>query len=408
MRKLNPSAEKINYTSLLWNDLYKFSMMWAVIKLYPTVKVKYTFFDRNDLVYPDGFDVELRKVVDGFRHRTMSPQRKKEFAANCPFLPQAFFDFLDGYRFDPSEVGIMQDADGKLKITIGGYWYRTILWEVPLMAAICDLYYKMTDQVIDVNKYEYTAAVQKKAMTFKMNNIKFVDFGTRRAYSPENHAMVFGQLAMNAGDSLIGTSNVEIACAYGRQAIGTYAHEFVSAHGSMFGYAHPNKHAMEAWVKVYNGSLGIALPDTFTTDAFLVDFDTMYSNLFTGIRHDSGDEKEFLDKIVNHYQSMGIDPTTKTIVFSDGLNGEKVLELNEYRKKEIRRTFGIGTWLTNDIPGIKPMNIVIKLTEVDGLPSIKISDNPAKAIGDKETIKFAKWQVKQQIKSHKKLLKQTA
>lgn len=238
-----------------------------------------------------------------------------------------------------------------------------------------------------------------------MRNIKVVDFGTRRAYSPKNHENLVATFAGDFGDAFIGTSNVELACAYGVKAIGTYAHEFVSAHGALFGYAHPNKHAMESWVKVYNGDLGIALPDTFTTDAFFVDFDSKYAHLYTGVRHDSGEPTEFLDKVVAHYESLGIDPKTKSIVFSDGLNMDEVKRIDDYRHKDIRRTYEIGTWLTNDLPNIKPMNIVIKLTEVNGLPSIKISDNPAKAIGDKETIKFAKWQVKQQIKSYKKSLK---
>jgi len=401
-----PSIEKPNYESILFNDLYKFTMQWAVIKLYPTVKVKYTFFDRNDLEYPDGFDVALRKVVDGFRNRAMSPQRKKEFAIKCPFLPQAFFDFLDGYRFDPSEVGIMQNSDNKLKISIGGYWYRTILWEVPLMAAICQLYYKMTGHNIDVNKDQYTSAVSEKAVAFKMHGIKFVDFGTRRAFSPENHDMVISHLIEDAGDSLLGTSNVEFACAYGIKAMGTYAHEFVSAHAAMFGYAHPNKYTLQAWTSVYQGNLGIALPDTFTTDSFLVDFGSMYANLCTGTRHDSGNEETYLDKLVKHYEQLSVDTTTKSIVFSNGLNSlPRILEIQAYREKLIRRTFGIGTWLTNDIPGVTPLNIVIKITEVNGVHAIKISDDEGKEVGNKETLKFAKWQIAQQIKSYKNSFK---
>lgn len=403
--EINPSVEKVNHESLLWNDLYKFTMMWAVLKLFPTIKVKYTFYDRNNIVYPDGFDVELRKVIETYRNRSMSPKRKKEFADKCSFLPQAFFDFLDGYKFDPTEVGVTQDAEGHLHITISGYWYRTILWEVPLMASICDLYYKMTGQVVDVNSYEILNSHRVKATEFNMRNIRYVDFGTRRAYSPKNHENVVRTFCTTFGGNFIGTSNIELGCAFGTKIIGTYAHEFVSAHGAMFGYSHANKHAMDSWVKVYNGNLGIALPDTFTTDAFFVDFDSLYANLFTGIRHDSGDPLEFIDNVIEHYQRLGIDPTTKTLVFSDGLNMDEVIRIDAHRHNEIKRTYGIGTWLTNNIPGIKPLNIVIKLTEVDGLPAIKLSDNPAKSIGDKETIKFATWQVKQQIKAYKKHIK---
>jgi nicotinate phosphoribosyltransferase len=259
----------------------------------------------------------------------------------------------------------------------------------------------MTGQHVDVDADTIIDIHRAKANFFKMNAIKFADFGTRRAYSAKNQHNVVKAFIDYAGDSFIGTSNVELACAYNTKVLGTYAHEFVSAHASMFGYAHPNRHAMETWVSVYNGNLGIALPDTFTTDAFIIDFDTKYANLFNGVRHDSGDPCDFIDKMIEHYKKLGIDPTTKSIVFSDGLNIEEVKKLEAYRPREIRRQYGIGTYFTNDLPGIKPMNIVIKLVECDGLPAIKISDNPKKAIGDKKTIEFALWQVTQRITASK-------
>ena len=357
------------------------------------------FIDRNNTEYPDGFAVELRKIVDSYRIKRMSAQRKKEFAKKCPYLPAAFFDFLEGYRYDPSEVGIIQ-VGGKLSIEISGYWYRTILWEVALMSDICELYYNMTGQRDeDVNVKGALAKIQEKSNAFYMNNAQVADFGTRRAKSKNHHINVFE--SMNSSllhTNFIGTSNVEIALANDSKVIGTFAHEWVSAIASMFGYAHANKIAMEFWTKTYNGNLGIALTDTFTTDAFLQDFDSKYANLFTGVRHDSGDPFAFTDKIINHYMKLGIDPTTKTIVYSDGLNPKMVIKLQEYRKNEIRKSYGIGTNLTCDIEGVKPMNIVIKLVEVNGMPAIKLSDSPTKHIGDEETIKFVKWQTEQRLK----------
>jgi len=392
------SSEPINKDSILWADLYKFTMMWAIIKNFPEAKVRYEFIDRGNVEYPDGFAVELRKIVDKYRNKTISPQRKKEFAQACPFLPAAFFDFLEGYRYDPSEVGIIQTGK-KLSIQIAGYWYRTCPWETTLMSDICELYYNMTGQSDD--KVDIEGALQKtgqKASLFHLNSAQVADFGTRRAKSKEVHIDVVGEMTSSLMyKNFIGSSNVELALYNGIKVIGTYAHEWVSGIAAMFGYAHANRIAMDFWSQTYNGNLGIALTDTFTTDAFLADFDSKYANLFTGVRHDSGDPLTFTDKIIDHYKKLGIDPTTKTIVYSDGLNPEMVVKLQDYRMGEIRKSYGIGTNLTNDIDGVKPMNIVIKLLEINGMSAVKLSDSPTKHVGDEETIKFIKWQNAQRL-----------
>lgn len=398
------STEPINKDSILWADLYKFTMQWAIIKNFPEAKVVYEFVDRANTDYPKGFASELRKVIDSYRNKTLSKQRKSEFAEACPFLPAAYFDFLEGYRYDPSEVGVVQNG-GQLKIQISGYWYRTVLWETTLMADICELYYKMTEKKDTLQTLlEVEQKSKQKIDTLYMNAIQCVDFGTRRAKSKDVHIKVVDTMSslITYKKSFIGSSNVELSLYNKIKPIGTYAHEWVSGIGAMFGYAHANKIAMEFWVKTYNGNLGIALPDTFTTDAFLEDFDSKYANLFTGVRHDSGCAFEFTDKIIEHYKSLSIDPTTKTIVYSDALNTQKAIELQCYRKGEIRKSFGIGTYFTNDIDGVKPMNIVIKLFEINGLPAIKLSDSPSKNIGEKETINHVKWLIKQRQKNNSK------
>jgi len=386
---------KFDENSILYNDLYKFTMMWAVINKTPNSKVRYKFFDRNNRKYPKGFAKELRKVVDTFRDRTVCEEKIKIFEKKATFLPKVFFDFLRGYRFDPSEVGIMQKDNGELDITIEGYHYRTILWEVPLMNAISKLYHKMVnDGDNNKNLDDALLSMKQKTELFRLNNIKYADFGTRRAFSPQHHyniVKVINTLMNN--NNFNGTSNVEIAIVENLNIIGTYAHEYVSSIGALKGYAHANKHTFDNWIDTYNGNLGIALTDTFLTDMFLKDFNTKYANLFTGVRHDSGDALEFTDKIINHYKTLGIDPTTKTIVYSDGLNPEEVLKIDNYRKNEIRKSYGIGTNLTCDIKDVKSLNIVIKLVEIDNLPVIKISDNTEKSIGDRETIDFVLWQV---------------
>jgi len=392
------SLEPVNKNSILWADLYKFTMCWAIIKFFPEAKVRYEFIDRNDTVYPDEFAVELRKIVNNYSQKRLSKQRKVEFAKACPFLPAAFFDFLEGYIYDPSEVGIIQTG-GKLSIQIAGYWYRTVMWETTLMEDISELYFNMTGQSDD--KVDIEGALRKtadKTSLFHLNSAQVADFGTRRAKSKDMHiAMIDVMTNSLMYKNFIGSSNVELALYNDIKVIGTYAHEWVSGIGAMFGYAHANRIAMEKWSETYNGNLGIALTDTFTTDAFLADFDSKYANLFTGVRHDSSDPFVFTDKIIDHYKKLGIDPTTKTIVYSDGLNPEMVVKLQDYRRGEIRKSYGIGTNLTNDIDGVKPLNIVVKLLEINGMASVKLSDSPTKHVGDPETIKFIKWQNSQRL-----------
>ncbi len=395
MKKLQASAENADYNSLLWNDLYKFSMQYAVLVNFPQAVVEYELFDRGCVDFPDNFDFELKKIINNYTSKKMSKIRKMEFMAKCPYLPNWYFDFLEHYTYDPNEVICYLDENKHLKVKIKGFWYRTILWEVPLMADICELYYKMTGVVYDFD----SSNTANKAVIFRNNGINYADFGTRRAFSRENHHNVFNVLLKESYDEFIGTSNVELGLAYNTKIVGTYAHEFVSGVAALNGYIHANYHAMEIWSKTYNGDLGIALTDTFTTLAFLKDFNSKYSKLFDGVRHDSGCPLAFTDMMIHHYKSLKINPQYKTVVYSDGLNVKKVLEISEYRKNEINKSYGIGTNFTCDISCVKPMNIVIKLVKINNNHVIKISDDLKKSIGDKQTIEFGMFQINNLLKS---------
>lgn len=386
--------------SLLWNDLYKFTMQYSILLSFPEVKVKYRFFDRKNIKFPKQFDLKLRKIVDNYPNKTISQEKLDLFKKSCPYLPNFYFDFLKSYKYDSSEVGIILQDDGKLDIIIEGYWYKTILWEVPLMSDICELYYKETGQIINIHDSANVDNISRKIESLYLNNVSFTDFGTRRAYSKENHKFVIETIlkSFEGKHALIGTSNVELAICNNIKCIGTYAHEYVSGNACLNGYIHANYHTMENWVKAYQGNLGIVLPDTFTTDLFLQDFNSKYARLFDGVRHDSGCPFEFTDKIINHYNLLNINPKDKSIVYSNSLNLESILEINEYRKNEIRKSYGWGTGLTCDLPGIDPMNIVIKLIEVNGMPAIKLSDDYGKHIGNDGTINYVQWQINQVLK----------
>jgi nicotinate phosphoribosyltransferase len=187
---------------------------------------------------------------------------------------------------------------------------------------------------------------------------------------------------------LIGTSNIKFAMDFNIKPIGTQAHEWYMAHGAIYGYKVATKMALDNWVDVYQGSLGIALTDTYTSDIFFDSFGPKHAKLFDGVRHDSGCPFKFADDTVDHYISLGIDPKSKTIVFSDALDVDKVIAIEHYNAGRIKTSYGIGTHLTNDFPGVKPLNIVIKLDEVDGNKCIKLSDDVGKHTGDEDEVKL--------------------
>lgn len=380
--------------SILDNDLYKFTMGNAVFKLFPRLMVSYKFTDRNNLSYPDGFDEKLKEQIQLLSDLSLSKGEKKFLERKCgKYLPPTYIDFLSGFKYDPSEVFVKLDEENKLHVQIEGYWYRTILWEVVLMSLISELYFRGTKQFIDVNSFENYQNIFHKAESMKEHNTYFADFGTRRRYSFDNQEKVVETLKNRGSHNFVGTSNVYLAYKYDIRPIGTHAHEWFMAHAAMYGYKMANKMALDNWVNVYRGDLGIALTDTFTTDAFLKSFDMKNAKLFDGVRHDSGDPFEFVDKIVRHYKDLNIDPMSKVIVFSDGLNYKLANGIKEYCAGKIMSSFGIGTHLTNDV-GVKPLNIVIKIYKVlvddEWVECVKLSDNSGKHAGSKEEVDLSK------------------
>ena len=380
--------------SILDTDLYKLSMQFAIMKTFPDAEVEYTFTNRNNTPFPDGFDYELRKEIDSMRNLALTQDEKKFLQEKCGhYLDRPYLDFLYGYRYDPSEVGVVL-RDGELSIKIRGFWYRTVLWEVPLMALISELFFNMTGQEPTSRATREKNNIQK-GLAFQTNNLILSEFGTRRRYSYEIQDEVVSDLKSCYGSNkfLKGTSNVHLAMKHGLNPHGTHAHEFFMFMGAQYGFKMSNTMGLKHWSDVFHGELGIALSDTLTTDIFFKSFDTKYAKLFDGVRHDSGSPFEFADKTVNHYKKLGIDPNLKQIVFSDSLNTNLCIEIHNYCKGKIKSSFGVGTHLTNDV-GVKPLNMVIKLTSAkilgEWVPTVKLSDNPGKHTGDKKTIELCK------------------
>ncbi|WP_324299958.1 nicotinate phosphoribosyltransferase [Galbibacter sp.] len=379
------------FNSILDNDFYKFTMQCAVVKLFPRVQSRYQFINRGEHKFPKGFDKALRSAVNQMTQLQLTKDEKQFLIENCPYLNPAYIDFLEGYRYDPSEVSIQQDGED-LKVSVQGYWYRTILWEVPLLSLISELFYKLTEQEGWSNE-KIVANTLEKIKLYDELQVKFAEFGTRRRHSYRTHRVVMNTLSTYKADIFTGSSNVHMAMIHQVKPIGTHAHEWFMYHAAEYGFKMANSMSLEHWVDVFRGDLGVALSDTYTTDVFFRHFDTKFAKLFDGVRHDSGDPYKFTEKTIEHYNKHGINPLYKYIIFSDGLNPEKVEAITKACKGKIGLSFGIGTNLTNDV-GLKPMNIVIKLTEVltsnkSWVPTVKISDEPNKHTGDPEMIDLA-------------------
>lgn len=382
----------IIFNSFLDNDFYKFTMQYAVTKLYPDVIARYKFINRGKHEFPDGFAEELQKQVNSMANLALTKDEKDFLHTNCPYLSPAYLDFLQGYRYNPEEVKILQDGKN-LSVEVEGNWYRTILWEVPLLALISEVFYKLTNAERQTND-EVTQNTSDKVDLYNKLGVTVAEFGTRRRHSYEVHDVVMKEMTNHSGKSFVGTSNVHFAHKYNVKPIGTHAHEWFMFHAARFGYKVANSMSLDRWVKVYYGDLGIALTDTYTSDIFFRQFDKKLSKLFDGVRHDSGDPIEFGEKVITHYNRMGINPQHKTIIFSDGLNSEKVEIITNAFKGRIGLSFGIGTNLTNDV-GLRAMNIVMKLTEISSYDIpwtgvVKLSDEKNKHTGSENDIRLAK------------------
>lgn len=368
------------------NDLYKFTTMNAIQKMFPRAEVGYKFINRGNTVFPEGFAQAVRKEIDAMQGLALSKNAADFIRNRCYYFDPVFIDLLKGYRFNPAEVHVNQQGE-RLELDIKGLWYRTVLWEVPVMAIISELYFKMTGQQPD----EYKNRAISKAKEFAAIGAEIAEFGTRRRFSFEVQDNVVDIFKTHTGKLLNGTSNVFLAMKYNLTPMGTHPHEWFMYHGANFGYRIANAMALGNWVNVYQGNLGIALTDTYTTDNFYRNFSAKYAKLFDGVRWDSGDALEFTDKTIEFYKSMRIDPKSKTIVYSDSLDLEKVKEIRRYVNSRIHDVYGIGTYLTNDV-GVKPLNMVIKLSDVkpygheNFISAVKLSDSAGKHTGNEEEI----------------------
>lgn len=378
---MTPYASPI-LTSLLDTDAYKLHMQQAVYHRYRNINVVAEFRCRGDELLGE-YASEIRQQIQMMSQLALT---EDEFAylSGLPFFTKDYLNWLKSFRYNPEHVAV-SDRNGHLHVRIEGPWREVIMWEVPLLAVISEVVHRQRSP--DVAAQMAVDQLRKNLTSFKehaadidLSAFRLMDFGTRRRFSGDVQEAIVTTLK-NEFPYLVGTSNYDLAHKLQLTPVGTQAHEWFQAHQQISPVlANSQRAALQAWLDEYPDQLGIALTDCITMDAFLRDFGTKFANAYQGLRHDSGDPFEWGEKAIAHYQALGIDPMTKTLVFSDNLDLDKALHLYRHFHQRVNLVFGIGTRLTCNIPDVKPLNIVIKLVQCNGKPVAKLSDSPGKTI----------------------------
>ena len=368
--------------SLLDTDLYKFTMMQVVLHHFPAAQVEYRFKCRTahvDLtLFIDEIEAEIRGLCAlGFTRDEL------EYMRRWRFFKSDFVDLLKIFKLDERFVSVSPRADspGEVDITIKGPWLHTILFEVPVLAIVSEVYNRNHHPQPDLSTGRVRLA-DKMALVRGVDDAAFriADYGTRRRFSRTWQGEVLRTLKSGIGTRLVGTSNVMFAMQQDMTPLGTMAHEYLQACQAAGPRLRDSQtFAFNTWAREYRGDLGIALSDVCGMDAFLRDFDLFFCKLFDGVRHDSGDPFEWGEKLIAHYKRMRVDPLAKTMVFSDSLDVPLAISLFEYFRGRVQTAYGIGTNLTNDL-GYEALQIVIKMTRCNGQPVAKISDEPSKTM----------------------------
>lgn len=366
--------------SLLDTDIYKFSMMQAVLHQFPGAEVEYRFRCRSEGIDLRPLQAELEREIEQLCSLQLEPE-ELNFLSSLRYLKRDFIEFLRLFRLQSRFIEI-GTADGHLSLVIRGPWLHTILFEVPLLAIVSELWahHAHPDHDLAEGRRRLAEKIEQVRALDRPDEFIFADFGTRRRYSRAWHEEVVQTLAAEIPGSLRGSSNVRLAKNLGLVPIGTMAHEFIQACQALGPrLAESQRFAFEVWAREYRGDLGIALSDTYSLNAFLRDFDLYFCKLFDGARQDSGDPFVWAEAMIEHYRRNRIDPKTRNLIFSDALDIPRAADIWRRFRAETNVTFGIGTNLSHDT-GIDPINIVIKMTECNGQPVVKLSDSPGKVV----------------------------
>lgn len=391
--------------SLLDTDMYKLTMQACMLKHFKDVDVEYQLYNRSRAVLSLDAIEWVKAQIASWADLRITEQELAFIRRHFTFLDESYFEFVKDFRINPAEevditVKNPESDRPELKVTIHGKWQTVMWYEVPVLATISEAYFRFVEKDWDMTgQYE---RAKKKAIDLIANDCPFSEFGSRRRRSFATHELVIEALLDGAKGSplFIGTSNVLMAMKYDIKPVGTVAHELVMGVAAYTGdYVNATKTMMDIWIDTVGPEhAGVALTDTFGTPLFLREFVPPYSDIFTGVRHDSGDPEEFTKIISAHYKKLGYPPFSKKLVYSDSLTVSKCIQFKQFAiDNELTPAFGIGTYFTNDFfresnPSVRsaPLNIVIKLDTLNGRHVVKLSDNQGKHTGDEEEIKRCK------------------
>lgn len=376
-------------TSLLETDMYKFSMGQAIYHQFSDYKTTWSFKCRNkDVKFTDEMVAEIKEQIQAYCKLRFT-EDELQYLDSIKWIRDSYVDFLRLWSPRYEDFTITNDGACGLSIEVEGTWLNTSMYEIPTLAIVNEVYFRMA--------YDYEDLLEsfKERLNTKFENLKsghwyagtFSEFGLRRRLSAEAQELVVEKFShlndtLHSASRFIGTSNVYLAKKFGLTPVGTMAHEWIMCTGQgnhKHNPAYSNWYALDAWVKEYGVLNGIALTDTITTDCFLRDFQLTYATLFSGVRHDSGDPYVWGEKMLEQYRKLGIDTKTKTLLFSDSLDFERADKLYRYFCKDINVAFGIGTYLSNDTK-VPALNIVMKVTRCNGMDVAKISDVEGKGM----------------------------
>lgn len=392
--------------SLLETDLYKFSMGQTIFHQFPSYTTEWTFKCRNkDVYFTKEMELEIKEQIKEYCNLRFT-EDELEYLRSITWIKDDYVDFLRFWHPRFEEFYISHDGDKGLTIETHGTWLNTMMYEIATLAIVNEVYFRMS--------YNYDELIEsfKEKLDVKCERIKnqsiylgtFSEFGLRRRLSAEAQEMAVKALVEateKVGSTFVGTSNVYLAKKLGLKPVGTMAHEYIMCVGQgnhKHNPSYSNWYALDAWVREYGILNGIALTDTIGTDVFLKDFKLTYATLFSGVRHDSGDPYEWGEKIIKHYESLGIDPKTKTLLFSDSLDFDRASDLFYHFHDRINVAFGIGTYIANDTC-VPALNIVMKVTKCNNMDVAKLSDTEGKGMcKNKEYIDYLRrtidWRMK--------------
>lgn len=371
--------------SLLDTDLYKFNMNMVMFHKHTNLNGVYLFKCRNEgVVFTPEMVKEINAQIDHLCTLRFT-EEELDYLNSIPFIKSDYVEFLRLWHPMRRYVECHGNPDGSLYIKVEGPLFSVMQFEIYLLEIVNEVYFRMKYNYLDLVDSARKKLLEKIGgfatdiggmMKYDFN---FAEFGCRRRLSREWQDYVVKELLKTG--HCVGTSDVYLAMKYGCKPIGTYAHEYVQMYQGIPGVtlAYTNKMAMDEWFEEFQGDNGTALTDTLGTDLFLMDFNKLQANCYTGVRHDSGDPIAWGEKIIAHYEKLGIDPKTKTLLFSDSLDFDKAQFIYDHFRDRIKVSFGIGTYLSNDTD-VDPLNIVIKLQYVNGHPVAKLSDVPGKTM----------------------------